>query len=240
MTAHLRTIDFRQPRWRPPEPFFLRLFILGTATGIWVFLYGWLCLHVWNFGFRPTRISITLLALSILLGVSVVFGWQRTLRNRPFTLPSLFSRTRPLTKEQMLRLDPAEFEDYVAEHIFKPQGYDVHDTPHVKDGGVDILLEDEHGAHAVVQCKRYRGTVGAPTVRGLYGTMIHAGAAEAWLVTTGRISNDARNWAAGKPIRLIDGEMLEQLAKSQPDARPMRRVTRTFSIRRLWRKIRSR
>jgi restriction system protein len=92
----------------------------------------------------------------------------------------------------------------------------VQNTPDVKDGGIDILVTDEHGRQAVVQCKRYRGTVGEATVRDLYGTMIHAGASQAYLVTTGHISDSAQQWAKGKPIGLIDGEQLAQLSRAEP------------------------
>ncbi|MCB0184952.1 MAG: restriction endonuclease, partial [Caldilineaceae bacterium] len=63
----------------------------------------------------------------------------------------------------------------------------------------DILVTDPDGYDAVVQCKRYRGTVGSPTVRELYGTMVHSGVTRAFLVTSGTISDDACKWAADKP-----------------------------------------
>ena len=64
------------------------------------------------------------------------------------------------------------------------------------------------------RCKRYRGTVGEAVVRDLYGTMMHASATYAYLVTTGAISDEARRWALGKPIQLIDGPQLVELTKS--------------------------
>ena len=75
---------------------------------------------------------------------------------------------------------------------------------------------DRFGNLAVVQCKRYRGTVGAATLRDLYGTMLHTGATHAYLVTSGRISRDAREWVRGKPIGLIDGARLVKLAEAEP------------------------
>ncbi|MCB0129255.1 MAG: restriction endonuclease, partial [Caldilineaceae bacterium] len=52
--------------------------------------------------------------------------------------------------------------------------------------------------------------------RDLYGTMIHAGAVRSYLITTGRISREAREWAAGKSIGLIDGARLAELARAEP------------------------
>ena len=46
---------------------------------------------------------------------------------------------------------------------------------------------------------------GEPIVRDLYGTMIHTGAAQAYLITTAGFSNEAKRWALGKPITLVDG-----------------------------------
>ncbi len=66
-----------------------------------------------------------------------------------------------------------------------------------------------------MQCKRYRGTVGAPIVRDLYGTMVHHGAGYAYLVTNSTFSEEARIWAAGKPIELIDGRRLVDLSQAE-------------------------
>ena len=60
------------------------------------------------------------------------------------------------------------------------------------------------------------GAVGTPVVRDLYGTMIHSGAVSGYLVTSGRISSDARAWASNKPIELIDGAEVERLAWELP------------------------
>ena len=85
-----------------------------------------------------------------------------------------------------------------------------------KDGGVDVLLTDDRGRQAVVQCKRYRQNVGEPIVRDLYGTMIHAGATHAFLITTAGFTLEAKRWAVGKPITLIDGKRLVELASADP------------------------
>ncbi len=119
-------------------------------------------------------------------------------------------------REALYRLTPSQFEEYVAQRLFARQGYAVENTPDVADGGVDIFVTDSRGRRAVVQCKRYHGTVGEAVVRDLYGTMLHNGAAMGYLVTAGAISEAARQWAAGKSIFLIDGHELEQLAKAEP------------------------
>jgi restriction system protein len=109
-----------------------------------------------------------------------------------------------LSVEQMRLLTPSEFEAYVASY-FERQGYHVVNVRDSKDNGVDVLLTDQHGQQTVVQCKRYRGNVGEPIVRDLYGTMIHTGATRAYLITTAGFSNEAKRWVIGKPIILVDG-----------------------------------
>ncbi len=113
-----------------------------------------------------------------------------------------------------MALTPSEFEEYVADRLFTQRGYQVENMRDTKDGGIDVLVTDRLGQKAIVQCKRYRGTVGAGVVRELYGTMIHEGATYAYLVTSGAISNDARRWAMGKPMELIDGAQLVELSKT--------------------------
>jgi restriction endonuclease Mrr len=41
--------------------------------------------------------------------------------------------------------------------------------------------------------------------------MMHEGVAHAFLVTTAEISQASKEWAAGKPMTLIDGQTLVQI-----------------------------
>lgn len=217
MSQH--TFAFRQPRWQAPNQLLTRSVTLLLITLIWCGLYGLLAYRLWQFGaWTGIERHWRLLAACIVLGVSVVVAWSQTMQRwRALTGTSV--EWAALAQPDLQKLTPAEFEAYVAQRIFARQGYRVLDTPHVKDGGVDIRLEDAHGTLAIVQCKRYRSTVGEPTVRELYGTMIHAGAAHAFLTTSNGISAEARSWARGKPIDLIDGYQLEALARAPLSAR---------------------
>lgn len=193
--------------------------LLALISLLWLISYGWLGYRLWIYGLRAGWLLNSLLALTtILLGVVIVLGWRAVgwqwLRGW-----RQGGKWRALSLAATYRLDPSAFEDYVAYRIFARQGYQVLNTPDTKDGGIDILITDDYGRQAIVQCKRYKGTVGSATVRELYGTMIHTGAERAYLVTTAEISNDARRWAAGKPIILIDGARLVQLAHATPGAR---------------------
>jgi len=97
--------------------------------------------------------------------------------------------------------------------LFQLMGYRVHNTQYVADHGIDLVVANSRIRNGLVQCKRYRGTVGEPTVRDLYGTLVHEDADFGWLVTTGGISRQARDWAAGKPMQLWDGQELMALAR---------------------------
>ena len=108
-------------------------------------------------------------------------------------------------------MPPREFEAFVAQ-VFRQRGFRVWDVRFQGDHGVDLQLITPDGVPAVAQIKRYADTVGEPTVRDLYGTMINAGARRAYLINTGGFSRPAQEWAQGKPIQLIDGQALLRMA----------------------------
>lgn len=211
MSTH--SFAFEAPRWKP-----VGRLVSWSVTGVgalvlWLLLYGWLAHRLWNLDLPiQTPFNLMLSGALIVSGVIVALIWFELLRRwLRQTQPSTW---RALSIDQMLRLSPAQFEEYVAQRIFARQGYTVRNTPDSGDGGVDVLLTDRNGRIAVVQCKRYRSTVGEEIVRDLYGTMMHVGADRAFLVTTSAISPAAWRWAAGKPIELIDGARLVQLGRA--------------------------
>jgi len=71
------------------------------------------------------------------------------------------------------------------------------------------------GRTLLVQCKQWKVfSVGAPVVREMFGLMTAEHADEAIIVTSGKFTRDAQDFAAGKPIRLIDGPQLLALVQS--------------------------
>lgn len=107
---------------------------------------------------------------------------------------------------QLGGMPPDEFEGLIG-NLFRRTGYLVEQTGKTGDEGVDLVLK-KAGKTAIVQCKRYSGTVSQSVVRDLYGAMVHNHASSAYLVTTGTISLPAQQWAQGKPIHLVDGSGL--------------------------------
>lgn len=171
---------------------------------------------LWRYGIAADALSrgpdwvVDLLGLTTgagsltLLMLWVIVVWQRGTLHREVHRPAM-------TVAQLYALSPRAFEHYVAE-LFERRGYEVEVRGRAGDLGVDLALTRADGRRAIVQCKRYRHTIGPEIVRELFGTMVHERAAHGFLVTTADISEGARAWAADKPITLIDGQTLAELS----------------------------
>jgi len=125
-------------------------------------------------------------------------------------------RLRSATRDtdSLLNLSPNEFEELVAS-IYRSRGHKVKVIGRQGDHGIDLIVNAKNGERWLVQCKRYKGKVGEPAVRDLYGTMHHENADRAAIVTSGVFTPQAKAWARGKPIHLYDGKQLVKLAKQR-------------------------
>lgn len=108
----------------------------------------------------------------------------------------------------LLDMNWHEFEILVGE-AFRRRGYTVLETGgNGPDGGVDLVLKKGSETH-LVQCKQWKATkVGVDVVRQLYGVMAARGAVGGFVVTSGRFTSDAKIFAEGQNIELIEGEGL--------------------------------
>lgn len=83
------------------------------------------------------------------------------------------------------------------------------------DDGIDgIIKEDQLGLDVVhIQAKRWKDTVGRPTVQGFAGSLEGNRARKGVLITTSQFSQEARDYVnrIEKRIVLIDGDQLTQL-----------------------------
>lgn len=106
-----------------------------------------------------------------------------------------------------------EFEMLVGE-VFRMQGYAVTESGGGgADGGIDLVLK-KGNERFLVQCKQWKAfKVSVNVVRELYGVMAAQGAAGGFVVTSGVFTEDAKAFAKGKNVALIDGAMLTALAK---------------------------
>ena len=119
-----------------------------------------------------------------------------------------------------------DFEFLVAE-AYRRRGYQVeYSLGRGADGGVDLILS-KGGRTSLVQCKQWKVfSVGAPVIREMFGLLTAEKADEAIVVTSGKFTRDAQDFAAGKPIWLIDGPQLLALVQSvqtQPAATEVER-----------------
>lgn len=112
-----------------------------------------------------------------------------------------------------------EFEMLVGE-AFRLQGYRVTETGGAgPDGGIDLVLS-QGSEKFLVQCKQWKAfKVSVTVVRELYGVMAAKGAAGGFVVTSGRFTEDATEFAAGRNITLIDGPRLHGLLAQAKAAR---------------------
>jgi restriction system protein len=121
-----------------------------------------------------------------------------------------------------------EFEMLVGEG-FRLQGYQVLETGGGgPDGGIDLVLRrpGKNGSEKfLVQCKQWRAyKVGVDVVRELYGAMAATGATGGFVVTSGRFTDEAARFAAGRNVNLVDGPKLHGLIR-QAQASPRRAST---------------
>ncbi len=109
------------------------------------------------------------------------------------------------------KIDWQGFEKCVAKY-YRRQEYLVQENfDKASDGGIDIRLRKDGQLH-LVQCKHSkRGKVGISTIREMYGAMIVEIAASVIIVTSGSFTHDAKEFAFGKSIKLIDGRELEKM-----------------------------
>jgi restriction system protein len=113
------------------------------------------------------------------------------------------------------RMTGAQFEHYVADLMRRSGFRAVRVTGRAADLGADIVATAADGRRVVVQCKRFAGSVGSPHVQRLNGTAwtIH-GAEVTMLVTTGRLTANARELAGRCGIMLVDRDALAAWAST--------------------------
>ena len=115
--------------------------------------------------------------------------------------------------ESIRRLHWKDFEALLGEY-YRRRGFSVEENRQGgADGGVDLRLRDRNGLH-VVQCKQWlKRPVSVSIVRELYGVMVDQGAYRGSVVTSGTFTEEAEQFAEGKPMELVDGERLERMIR---------------------------
>jgi restriction system protein len=116
-------------------------------------------------------------------------------------------------KADVSALSWQDFERLVAQG-FRERGFDVTERGGLgPDGGLDLALARDH-ERFLVQCKQWRARqVGVSVVRELYGVMAAERVAGGFVVTSGSFTADAKEFATGRNIELIDGKGLDGLLR---------------------------
>ena len=124
-------------------------------------------------------------------------------------------------RPNLLELTPTEFESLI-QNLFSSMGLETKQTRASRDGGVDCIAYDTRpifGGKVVIQAKRYKNTVGVSAVRDLFGTLQNEGASKGILVTTSGYGSASYDFAANKPLELIEGTNLLYLLEHYMDVR---------------------
>jgi restriction system protein len=133
---------------------------------------------------------------------------------------TLFNDVRGGSKSDIANLSWQEFEALVGEG-FRYRGFQV--TPRGgagPDGGVDVVVSRGY-ERFLVQCKQWRAQqVGVAVIRELYGVMAAERVAGGYVVTSGTFTKDAKQFASGRNIELIDGQALDALLRDGRSAAP--------------------
>ncbi len=110
-------------------------------------------------------------------------------------------------------MDGYQFEDYIS-NLFRRLGFEVEATNYSNDGGVDLVATYKQPIFLgkyIIQCKNWIGPVGQPEVRDLYGVVMDQRANKGILITPSDYTQQAYDFANGKNIELINGNILQTL-----------------------------
>ena len=121
---------------------------------------------------------------------------------------------------QIIRSIPPDAFERLSQRLLRESVFvQVQVTGQAGDGGIDgkgvVRVGGLLSFHVIFQCKRYKGSVSASTVRDFRGAMVGR-ADKGLLITTGAFTRDARLEAqrdGATPIDLIDGEELVEKLK---------------------------
>jgi len=148
------------------------------------------------------------------------FAWLALLFLSPATASIVESvRKRKLLDRQegietIRSLSWREFEELLAE-AYRRQGYEVlANNSAGPDGETDIEIQKEGNLY-LVQCKQWKNVkVGVKEVREMFGIMTAEKASGCVIVTSGMFTQEARNFAEGKPIDLAEGQQLVYMIRN--------------------------
>jgi restriction system protein len=163
-----------------------------------------------------TLASVLRFIVPLVLGAGAVFSFIASRKPR-LLHKQVACNPAPSALESMSWVD---FEQLVAE-TFKRKGYQVKLRGRAgPDGGVDIELCQGNDKY-LVQCKQWKTVqVGVGVVRELYGVMAAEGAVGGFVVASGSFTRDAKAFAEGRSIELVDARKLRRLIGGHQATKP--------------------
>lgn len=191
---------------------------LALATVAWFGLHALATRHVDPPG-QPTDLSRIMIEQMIrggalfgqyIVPLLLVAGATVSAVNRRQSRRLLDSVAESRTTNPVQDLTWQQFEQLTGE-AFRRRGFQVaENTAPGADGGIDLVLH-KNGEKYLVQCKQWRAyKVGVGVVRELYGVMAAEGAVGGFVVTSGRFTKEAGDFAQGRNVELVDGNVLQQ------------------------------
>lgn len=166
----------------------------------------------------PDALENTIRTLMMTIGMWACFAASFVSAIRTLWRKLLFASAKDI--ESIRAMSCWEFEKLVGE-AYRRQGYSVEERGgRGADGGVDVLLRRD-GQKIIVQCKQWRTwKVGVSVVREMFGVMVGEHADRVVIVTSGSFTKDACAFAHGKPIELVDGNVLVRLIRDVKTTQP--------------------
>jgi restriction system protein len=110
--------------------------------------------------------------------------------------------------EHLKTVNWRDFETLVGQ-AFRERGFSVKDAGGAgPDGGIDLVLHQGRDKY-LVQCKHWKAqAVGVAIVRELFGVMNAEGAVGGFVVASGDFTSEAKAFAKGRSIELVDARTL--------------------------------
>lgn len=167
--------------------------------------YRWVIAH-------PT---LALSAVTALAVAGIAFGVTHSRLPRP--------RRRFAMQGDPHRMNPTEFEEFLAELCVRDGCTRVQVVGGANDHGADVLYWDPHGQPGLIQAKRYApgNSVGNEHVQIVNGTYRDAhGCAHAAIVTTSHFTQAAHAFAGRVGIALLDSDRLDAWTRGNTHAAP--------------------
>lgn len=119
--------------------------------------------------------------------------------------------TQPEIIEFLQSMNSRDFE-FLIERLYNSMEYETELTPPQKDGGRDVIakyIKPAKRETLLIECKRYKGSIGIRIVRQLLGVVSSEKANKGVLVTSGNFTKDAIKFAKENPrIELINNQEL--------------------------------